>query len=52
MKSKYEQVIEDSEVRTKLWREFVSNYQKVLENEPEKFTKYAENFRDRYLHAR
>ncbi len=52
MKTKYEQVIQDSEIRTKLWREFVSNYQKVLESEPEKFTRYAEKFRDRYLHAR
>lgn len=52
MKTKYEQIVEDSEIRTKLWREFISNYQKVLESEPEKFARYAENFRDRYLHAR
>ncbi len=52
MKTKYEQVLQDSQIRTKLWREFVSNYQKVLESEPVKFTKYAEKFHDRYLHAR
>lgn len=52
MKTKYEELVHESEVRTKLWREFVSNYQRVLETEPEKFTKYSENFRERYLHAR
>jgi hypothetical protein len=52
MKTKYEQLAEDSQIRTKLWREFVNEYQKVLESEPEKFTKYSERFRDRYLHAR
>jgi hypothetical protein len=52
MKAKYEEVVRDSEVRTKLWREFVSNYQRVLESEPEKFTRYSEKFRDRYLQAR
>jgi hypothetical protein len=52
MKTKYEQLIQDTEIRTKLWREFVTNYQQILEKEPEKFSMYAEKFRDRYLHAR
>jgi hypothetical protein len=52
MKTKYEKVIQDAEVRTKLWREFVINYQKVLATEPEKFTEYAEKFRNQYLRAR
>ncbi len=52
MKTKYEEVVRESEIRTKLWREFVSNYQRVLESEPEKFSKYSEKFRDKYLHAR
>lgn len=52
MKSKYEQTISDSEIRTKLWRGFVNNNQRVLEEEPEKFTTYAEKFRDHSLHAR
>jgi hypothetical protein len=52
MKSKYEQAAQDCEIRTKLWREFVNNYQRVLEKEPEKFTTYGEKFRDHSLQAR
>ncbi len=52
MKTKYEEVVRESEIRTKLWREFVSNYQRVLESEPEKLSKSSEKFRDKYLHAR
>ena len=51
MKTRGVQRLDDSEITTKLWREFISNYQKVLEAEPEKFTKYLEKFRDRHLHA-
>ncbi len=52
MNTKYEQSVRETEVRIKLWREFVNNYQRVLENEPSNFSVYAEQFRDRYLHAR
>jgi hypothetical protein len=52
MKTKYAQVIQDSEIRARLWREFVSNYRRVLATEPEKFTQYAEKFRHQYLQVR
>jgi hypothetical protein len=52
MKANDDQAVQDSEIRTKLWREFVNNYQKMLEKEPEKFTTYGEKFRDRSLHVR
>jgi hypothetical protein len=45
MHTKYAQVIRDSEIRTKLWREFVSNYQRVLETETRNSTVYSEKFR-------
>jgi hypothetical protein len=52
MKPKFEHVIPESEVKTKLWREFLTNYRRGLEARPDKFTNYAETFRDRHLHAR
>jgi hypothetical protein len=47
MKPKFEHVIPESEVKTKLWREFLTNYRRGLEARPDKFTNYAETFRDR-----
>ncbi len=52
MESKNEQIVRASEIRTKLWQEFVSNYQRVLEEQPDRFRVCAEKFRDRYAHAR
>jgi hypothetical protein len=52
MNAKNEQFVRDSEIRANLWREFVSNYQRVLGHEPDRFCVYAEKFRDRYVHAR
>lgn len=52
MKTDNEKAIRDSEIRIKLWREFVSNYQRVLESKPDQITVYAEKFRDCSLSSR
>jgi hypothetical protein len=49
MKRTAEQIQADCALRTKLWKEYVATYQKVLQESPEAFSAFSAEFRDRYL---
>lgn len=49
--SRCETIQAECAIRTKLWREYVANYEKVLEVSPETFSAFSAAFRDRYLRA-
>jgi hypothetical protein len=46
-----ERIRQQSEKRGKLWREHVANYEKVLDESPEEFSEFSEEFRERFLEA-
>ncbi len=46
-----ERIREQSEKRAKLWREHVASYEKVLDESPEAFSAFSDEFRERYLRA-
>lgn len=35
--------------RSKLWKEFVATYQVVMATEPERFSEYCSEFRERWI---
>jgi hypothetical protein len=49
--SRKEAIQADCAVRAKLWREYVTTYQKVLQESPETFSAFCGEFRERYLRA-
>jgi hypothetical protein len=49
--SRYEAMQADCAVRAKLWQEYVATYQKVLQESPEAFSAFSDEFRERYLRA-
>jgi hypothetical protein len=40
-----------TEIRTKIWQEYVATYQRVMIQTPEKFEAYSAEMRQRYLLA-
>jgi hypothetical protein len=51
MKRTAEQIQVDCATRTKLWQEYVANYQKALAESPEAFSEFSAEFRERFLAA-
>jgi hypothetical protein len=49
--SRCEKIQADCAARTKLWQEYVANYQKMLAGSPEAFSAFSAEFRERYLCA-
>jgi hypothetical protein len=46
-----ERLREQGEKRAKLWREHVASYEKVLDESPEAFSEFSEEFREKFLEA-
>jgi transposase len=46
-----ERIRQQSEKRGKLWREHVARYEKVLDESPDTFSEFSEEFRERFLEA-
>jgi uncharacterized protein YeaO (DUF488 family) len=44
-----ERIRQQCEKRGKLWKEYVANYQKALDESPEAFSALSAEFRERYL---
>lgn len=46
---RYQQTIALMEARKKLWSEFVATYQRAMIENPEGFSQFCAEFRERYL---
>ena len=49
--SEAEQIRQKGERRAKIWKEHVANYQKVLDESPEAFSGFSEEFLERFRNA-